>query len=159
MAGWYDAPVNLASRGEPIEIPTDRVTSNFFAVLGTPTSLGRTFSAGTDLSHVEREVILSYGLWQRRFGGDPSVVGQQIALDGESFTIIGVMPPGFTVRTVELSESRAELWMPFSFVPGDRIGMGGSLNVIARLASQATVPQAQQELSLIARRIEEAHPS
>jgi hypothetical protein len=86
---------------------------------------------------------LSYGFWQRRFGGDRGVVGQSITLDGEILTIIGVMPEGFTIRTTELSESRAELWMPFRLVPGDRIGMGGFLNVVARLAPGVTVDQAQ----------------
>jgi putative ABC transport system permease protein len=97
--------------------------------------------------------------WQRRYGGDRGVVGQPITLDGESFTIIGVMPEGFTIRTTELSESRAELWMPFRLVPGDRIGMGGFLHVVARLTPGVSLDQAQAELSLIARRIEEAHPS
>ena len=99
------------------------------------------------------------GFWQRRYGGDPGVVGQPITLDGESFTIIGVMPEGFTIRTTELSESRAELWMPFRLVPGDRTGMGGVLNVVARLAPGVTREQAQAELSLVARRIEDEHPS
>ena len=69
------------------------------------------------------------------------------------------MPEGFTIRTTELSESRAELWMPFRLFPGDRIGMGGYLHVVARLAPGATLEQAQAELSLIARRIEAAYPS
>jgi predicted permease len=159
MAGWSDVRVNLTGRGAPQEVLADRVTPNFFAMLGTPAVRGRTFTSGADLSHVEPEVILSYGFWQRRFGGDPAVVGQPITLDGESRTIIGVMPEGFTIRTTELSESRAELWMPFSLVPGDRIGMGGLLNVVARLAPGFTIEQAQADLTLIARRIEEAHPS
>lgn len=159
MAGWLDVRANLTGEGEPLEVLVDRVTPNFFAVLGTPALLGRTFTVGANLSDVEPEVILSHGFWQRRYGGDPRVVGQPITLDGESFTIIGVMPDGVTVRTVELSESRAELWMPFPLVPGDRIGMGGILNVVGRLAPNATPQQARAELSLIARRIEEQHPS
>jgi putative ABC transport system permease protein len=159
MAGWHDVRVNLTGGGAPLEVLADRVTANFFAVLRIRAVLGRTFMAAADLSEVEPEVILSHGLWQRRYGGDPSVVGQPITLDGESFTIIGVMPQGFTIRTTELSQSRAELWMPFRLVPGDRTGMGGFLNVVARLAPGITLDQAHAELSLIARRIEAAHPS
>jgi putative ABC transport system permease protein len=159
MAGWQDVRANLSGRGEPLEVLVDRVTPNFFAVLGTPAFLGRTLTAGTDLSHVEPEVVLSHGFWERRYGGDPAVIGQPITLDGEILTIVGVMPEGFTIRTNELAESRAELWMPFPLVPGDRTGMGGSLNVVARLAPGVTLDQAQVELSLIARRIEQEHPS
>ena len=159
MAGWFDVSVNLTGGGEPLEVTADRVTPNFFAVLGTPALLGRTFTSERTLGKVEPEVVLSHGLWQRRYGGDPGIIGQPITLDGESLTVVGVMPEGFTVRTVELAESRAELWMPFRLVPGGRACMGGILNVVGRLAANATPGQAQAELSLIARRINEAHPS
>jgi len=159
MAGWYDVRMNLTGRGEPQEVLADRVTPNFFALLGTPARLGRTFTGGAGVSDVEREVILSHGLWRRRYGSDPGVIGQPITLDGESFTIIGVMPDGFTIRTTELSESRAELWLPLRLVAEGRTGMGGILNVVARLAPNVTVGQARAELSTIARRIEAANPS
>jgi predicted permease len=159
MAGWQDVRANLTGRGEPLEVRLDRVTSNFFSVLGTPAVLGRTFTVGASLSDVKPEVILSHGFWQRRYGGDPRIVGQAVTLDGETFTIIGVMPDGFTIRTLELSESRAELWMPFSLDPDNRTGMGGVLNVVGRLAPDATPEQARVELSLIARRTEAAFPS
>ena len=160
MAGWDDVRANLTGEGEPLEVLADRVTTNFFTVLGARALLGRTFTVGADSRDVEREV-------------DPRVTGsgsgdteetrassaKSITLDGESFTIIGVMPEGFTIRTTELSESRAELWMPFRLVPRDRAGMGGFLNVVARLAPGVARQQAQAELSVIARRIEEAHPS
>jgi putative ABC transport system permease protein len=159
MAGWFDVRVNLTGREEPLEVLADRVTPNFFTVLGTSAFLGRTFTSEPTLRDVEPEVVLSHGFWQRRFGSAPGVIGQPLTLDGESFTIVGVMPEGFTVRTVELSESRAELWMPLSLVPGNRAGMGGVLNVVGRLAPGATREQAHAELSLIARRIEEEQPS
>ncbi len=138
MTGWHDVRVNLTGGDEPLEVLADRVTPNFFSVLGTPAFLGRTFTVGADLRDVASEVVLSHGFWQRHYGGDPRVLGQSVRLDGESFIIIGVMPDGFTIRTTELAESRAELWIPFSLVPGDRIGMGGFLNVVARLAPDAT---------------------
>lgn len=159
MAGWFDVRVNLTGNGAPLEVLADRVTTNFFTTLGTPALHGRTFTVGPDSSAVEPEVILSHGLWQRRFGGNPDIVGQPISVDGERLTVIGVMPQGFAIRTTELAESRAELWMPFRLVPGDPTGMGGFLNVVARLASGVTPEQAEAELSLIAGRIEAAHPS
>ena len=159
MAGWFDLPANLTGGGEPIEVLADRVTPNFFSVLGTSALLGRTFTSDSSLGHVKSEVVLSHGLWRRRYGGDPGVVGRPITLDGKGFTIVGVMPEGFTVRTVELSHSRAELWMPFALVAGNGSCLGGSLNVVGRLARGATPGQAQSELSRIARRLGAEHPS
>jgi putative ABC transport system permease protein len=159
IAAWYDVRTNLTGRDAPIEVRADRVTTNFFAVLGTPAFVGRTFTADTTLSAVEPEVILSHGFWQRRYGGDAGIVGQVITLDGEAFTIIGVMPEGFAIRTNELSQSRAEIWMPYRLIPDDRIGMGGSLNVVGRLSPGVTFTDARAELSVIARRLEAAYPS
>ena len=159
MAGWHDARVNLTGIGSPIELLADRVTPNFFTLLGVPPVVGRTFTYDRSLNDADAEVVLSYGLWQRRFGGDRAVVGQAITLGGERFTIVGVMPQGLTIRTTELSESRAELWMPLALLPDDQVGMGGNLHVVGRLAPSVTATQAQSELAVIAKRIEAAHPS
>ena len=159
MAGWLDARATLTGRGDPVQILADHATTNFFNLLGTPPLIGRTFTTARDLSRVESEVVLSYGLWQRRFGGDPNVIGQSIVLDGTTQSIIGVMPQAFAIRTNELAESRAELWRPLRLEPVDFTGMGGNLNVVGRLAPQVTLPQAQAELSAIAGRIEERFPS
>jgi predicted permease len=159
LAAWHDVRVTLTGRGEPVQILADRATTNFFNVLGTPPLVGRTFTTDRDLRRVEPEVILSYGLWQRRFGGDPDVVGQSIVLDGAPQTIVGVMPQNFAIRTLELAESRAELWQPLSVNAENLVGMGGNLHVIGRLAPRATVDQVQSDLSAIAGRIEEQFPS
>jgi len=158
MAAFYDLRTNLTGRGEPQQVLSDRVTVNFFALLGTPALLGRTF-APTNPTEVEPEVVVSFGFWQRRFGGRPDILGQPITLDGTSFTIVGVMPDTFRIHTNELSESRAELWIPFRVVPDDRTGMGGWLNVVGRLAPNAAFEQARAELLAIAQRIEREHPS
>ena len=134
----------------------DRVTSNFFHVLAAAPAAGRTFTTEATLGVAPPEVVLSHSFWQRRYGGDTSAIGQTLLLDGESLTIVGVMPRDFAVRTNELAESRAEIWRPFALVPGDRRGMGGMLNVVGRLAPGATVDTAQAELSVIADRIEAA---
>jgi len=159
MAGWMDAHANLTGLGTPLEVQVDRTTTNFFQLLGRPAVIGRTFAVGSTLGVMEREVVLSHAFWQRRYGSDARVVGQFITLDGEVFTIIGVMPAGFAIRTNELAESRAELWMPFRLVPEEPKSMGGSLNVIGRLRPGVTPEQGQAELASIAKRIEAQHPS
>ena len=159
LAGWEDARANLTGDGPPVEVLADRVTANFFTVLGASPLRGRTFAVRTDLSVVEPEVILSHGFWQRHFGGNPHIVGRTMTLDGESRTIVGVMPETFTIRTNELPESRAEIWVPFRLVPGDRAGIGGSLDIVGRLAPGATPAQAESEIGVIAQRIEEQYPS
>jgi putative ABC transport system permease protein len=159
LSGWLDARATMTGRGEAVQILADQATTNFFSVLGTPALIGRTFTTDRDLRRVESEVVLSYGLWQRRFAGDPNVVGQSIVLDGATRTIIGVMPQAFAIRTTELAESRAELWQPLRLDPQDLIGMGGNLHIVGRLASGATLEQAQADLSVIAARIEEQFPS
>ncbi len=123
IAGWYDVRATMTGRGEPVQIFADQATTNFFTVLGTPPLLGRTFTTDRDVSRVEPEVVLSYGLWQRRFGGDPNVIGQSIVLDGATQTIVGVMPQAFAIRSTELTESRAELWQPFRLEPESLVGM------------------------------------
>jgi predicted permease len=159
LAGWFDARMVLSGRGEPVEVFVDRTTPNFFDVLGARPLLGRTFAHARDLRRVEREVVLGYGLWQRRFSGEPRVVGQSITLDDTSFTIVGVMPPGFAIRTNELPESRAELWAPFQIDPDAGTGMGGALNVVARLARTASFQEAQVEFAAISDRLEAERPS
>ena len=159
MAGWHDGRATLTGRGEPVQILADHATTNFFAVLGTPPLVGRTFTTDDDLNRVEPEVVLSYGLWQRRFGGDPTIVGQSIVLDGAPQTIVGVMPQNFAIRTLELAESRAELWQPLRLNSENLIGMGGNLHVVGRLTPRATLAQAQADVLAIASRIEEQFPS
>jgi predicted permease len=159
LAGWYDARVTMTGRGDPLQILADQTTTNFFAVLGTPPLLGRTFTTDRDLSRVEPEVVLSYGLWQRQFGGDPNVIGRSIVLDDVTQTIIGVMPQAFAIRTTELAESRAELWRPFQLAPETLVGMGGNLNIVGRLSGAASLDQAHAELTVISGRIEAEYPS
>ncbi len=159
IAGWYDARVILNGRGEAVEVAIDRTTPNFFAVLGTRPMLGRTFSYGDDLRQAEPEAVLSYGLWRRRFSADPRAIAQSITLDDTSYRVIGVMPPGFAIRTNELPESRAELWIPFQIDPDAGVGMGGALNVVARLDGNSSFDQAQVEVATIVDGLETERPS
>jgi predicted permease len=159
MAGWFDVRVTLTGRGEPLEVAADRATTNFFDVLGVPPLAGRTFTTEPSLARTRPEVVLSHGFWQREFGGRPDAVGESLTLNGEPFTIVGVLPERFAIRTNELPESRAELWIPMPLEPGNRAGMGGHLNVVARLAPGATTGEAEAELAVVSARIEEQYPS
>ena len=104
-------------------------------------------------------MVLSHGFWQRRYGSDPGVIGQPITLDGETLTIVGVMPEGFAVRTPSCPNRAPSSGCRCALVPGDPTGMGGILNVVGPPGRQRHARQAQAELTAIARRIEAAHPS
>ena len=122
-----------AGTGEPERVPGGAVSTNYFQLLGVATHIGRTFVATDSLPSAERPVILAYGFWLRRFGGDSTLIGKPITIDGAPFTVIGVMSP--TVRT------QAQLWMPLTIPPelmADR--NAHMLGVIGRLAPDRRGP-------------------
>jgi putative ABC transport system permease protein len=102
---------SLAGDGPPEELYGQRVTPNFFDVLGVQPALGRIFTPEEDKAK-EQVVLLSYTLWQRRFGGDPSILGRSILLNGTQTKVLGVMPKGFFFR-----ERNVDFWTPLSFTP------------------------------------------
>ena len=129
------------------------VTHSLFTVLGVPPAHGRTFLADEDVPGGDTRVaVLSHTLWQRRFGGDPSAIGQSVDLDGITHRVVGVMPRGFDFP------SRTEIWVPLAptlqYHRGDR-----RLQVVARLAPNATHDEAAADLRTIARDIATAYPS
>ena len=148
--------VTLGGGDRPELLAALRVSADLLDLLGVPALLGRTFLAGEDQRGREAVVVLSYGLWQRRFGGDRSIVGRQVTIDGEPSTVVGVMPASF--RFAPFWQTRAELWapLPLSDRAGDRDGR--SLRVFGRLKAGVTAAQAQQELAAIAARLEREHP-
>lgn len=110
-AGW--GGYALVENGEPEVVSGGRVTANMFDVLGTRAAIGRTLIAGDDSSGAAPVVVLSHGLWQRRFGGDSSIVGRTIDLSGAMRTVVGVMPPRFRLPTME----ETEIWVPLDLAP------------------------------------------
>src|ERR1700754_1418413 len=115
MAVFFDRSLNLTSDGEPEEVPAQFATSNIFSVLGTNPLLGRTFVADDARDNQPSVVIISYGLWQRRFGSDSGIVGRQIVLNNRQNTVVGVMPANFgwhIQRGTEASKP-ADIWVPF----------------------------------------------
>jgi putative ABC transport system permease protein len=155
MAGYSRVTITMTGRGEPERLGAARVTSSFFPILGVEPSMGRAFRAEEEQAGAERVVMLSHGLWQRRFGSDPQIIGQTIALGDANFTVIGVLPQGFHFAKVGV----ADLWLPLrpqSFQIQRRNLYW--LKVIARLKPNVTHEQASTEMSAIAQRIERQFP-
>jgi hypothetical protein len=98
----------LSGRGEPERIFAPSATANFFSVLGIDPVIGRTFQPGDDKPGAPRVTVLTYAMWQRRFGGDPGIVGQSLTLNGDIYTIIGVLPASF-----QFALRPADLWRPY----------------------------------------------
>ena len=144
------------------------VSDNFFTVLGARPAAGRFFTAGDATgrgAQANQIVVLGYDLWQRRFGGSPGAIGSAIELDGESFTIIGVAPPGFIGA---MASHPMELWIPFAM--GGRASSvayglelssrrSGWLRLVGRLAPGRGVEDAQRELAAIALRLADTYPT
>ena len=160
LAGYFYAPggsgADLTGAGRPERLEGAFVTPRFFETLGTPAALGRTLRPDEASDPDDHFVVLSHGTWVQRFGGDPGILGRSLTLDGQPHTVVGVMPPDFT-----FPGERLDYWIPLSTIPADDIGrQRGSrfLDVIGRLAPGATLEQARDELSAVARRVAEREP-
>ena len=121
-----------------------------------PSQLGRTFLPGEDAADRDHVVVLSHRLWRRRFAADPAVVGRSLILNGEAYTVVGVMPESF--RFAPFWATRAELWAPLALADRATSRRGNSLRVFARLAPGATLPEAREEIAAITARLERAYP-
>lgn len=147
--------INLAGGGEPVRVPATLVTPEVLSLLGVHPMVGRAFDAGRTRTDDTRSVVIGFGLWQSQFGGDAHIVGKTVSLDGTSFTVIGVMPPGFHFPTSEV-----QLWMPLTFRDDAFADRGDTyLQGIARLAPGVTFEQARSELAAFAGRLERDYPN
>ena len=143
MAAFFKLPMNLMDqRHQTEQVPGLAVTAEFFATLGTPPLLGRTFRSGEYWRDKPREVILSYRTWQSRFGANPDVIGKRISVDVTHLEIIGVMPPGFGFPNVE-----ADL---YTALPIDPKEGGRNFSVVGRLRRGVSVSAAKAEITAIA---------
>ena len=163
IAVFGAAAYDLSGQGEPERIGAARVTADLFPVLGIEPVRGRVFTAEEDEPGKGRVVVVSYGLWQRRFGGDPGLVGQSITLDNESFTVVGIMPAGFQFPGAEFPAryaDRSDLWTPLAFGPdGWRFRYRTNLAVIGRLKPGVSLSRARAEMSAIAPRLAQDYPN
>lgn len=150
IAAMVPKPATIA--GTPAErITAAQVSPAFFRVLGVRPALGRDFSDDDETNGGANVVILGDAMWRSRFGADPRVVGRRFSMDGELWTIIGVMPPTFEPpRFGWMAEQ--PMWLPFAATPGNR-SWGRFLHVIARRRVGASVEQTQSELAAIATRV------
>jgi predicted permease len=148
----------LTGRGDPENLNGIRVTENFFRTLGVQPLLGRVFNPDEDRPGGANVALLSYPFWQKRFGGDNSILGQPITLNGTSFTVIGVMP-----ATVQFPFAQNQVWLPRVFeqegLPPDIIERGtGFLTLLARMKPGLTRVQADEQMHIIDRRYQTANP-
>ena len=145
----------LTGGGEPERLRGLFVTGNLFSVLGVDAALGRTLSAEETWAGNHRVVVLSHQLWQRRFGGDPSIVGQTISLNGMNRTVVGIMPESFYFPTREV-----ELWTPMGWDQSQIAGLRRPhfLRAIGRLKSGVSSEQARADMNSIAGALEGEYP-
>jgi predicted permease len=151
VAGYSSQRYNLTGAGDPREVQAAFVTADLFDVLRVPPTIGHTFSPQQENEPV---ALLSYGIWAQSFGRDPAVLGKAIALDGKSYTVVGVMPAGF-----HFPDDRVEVWTPIGGIRAiERQAMTmrefRALNAVGRLAPTMTVAQAQRDLDVLAKRLQ-----
>jgi putative ABC transport system permease protein len=155
LGGFFYSDYNLSGENQtPERVQGVRVTWTLFPVLRVSPALGRGFLPEEEQYGRQRVVLLSHGLWQRRFGGDPQILGRAMTLNGATFTVVGVMPEGMAFFD---NLPPVELWTPLSFPPGDNMDSRNNhfVFLVGRLKPNVAFEQAQAEVSTIARHLEE----
>jgi predicted permease len=147
---------NLTGIAEPEQVDGVRVTASFFDVLGIRPLLGRTFVPAEEDPGRATVVVLSYGLWQRSYGGDRGIVGRTIRIDDEAFTVVGVMPADFRFQ---FGGGRTQLWVPAGWTRGDFERGSNSFFAIGRLKRDASLAAAQSQMDVIGRALAQEYPA
>ena len=149
---WWE--VNLASDEEAERVAGFRVTANFFDTLGVQPALGRAFTASEETQGNHRRVILSHGLWQRRFAADPGILGRAILIDAVPHEVVGVAPAGFNFPL------GSDVWAPLALTPREAQARGSRyLTVIGRLARGKSVDEADAQVAVVAERLAQQYPA
>jgi len=159
VAAFRNLDLNLADGGEPERVTAAQVSASLFPLLRVAPQLGRPLGPEEEEPGADAVVVLSDGLWRRRFGAD-HVVGHAVHLDGRSCVVVGVMPPGFEFPHPSFRFGRrADLWIPLALTPEQRADRSTySLRVIARLGPGVSLSAARAEMEAVGRRLEEQHP-
>src|SRR6266436_6390253 len=162
IGAFRNKPVNISGRDEPVRVMAARVSSSLFPMLGVEPMLGRTFASDEDTPG-HNVVLLSYGLWQRRYGGVSSILGQTIDIDRPPYTVVGVMQQKFEfpLPGPDDNGSPADLWVPMAFVPAELQGWGGSYltSVVGRLRPGITLEQVRGSTEPLAREVLASYPA
>ena len=149
---WKD--FNLTGDGDPERILAHGVTANFFTLLGVQPSVGRNFAPEEDTPESAKVAILGYGLWKGRYGGDPATVGQDIQLNGEKYTVVGIMPADFQFLAGDIG-----VWVPIALTPFQLADRDNHyLTIAARTKRGVSVDQAQADIQTITQRIARDYP-
>jgi putative ABC transport system permease protein len=160
-AAYVNTPFELSGGSAPTRIDAAKVSANLFSVLDVTPALGRGFRPDEDRPGVD-VAVLSWGLWQAQYRGDPAIVGATVMLDRRPYTVIGVMPATFEFprRGPAVGNRPASVWVPMAFTPGllRERGNGVVHSVVARLKEGTSIDEARAEVSVIARRIGEQYP-
>jgi len=163
MTAMADTHANLTGSGDPQQIVVGNVTPGFLSVVGVSPFLGSGFSPDNWKQGNDNVVLLDYGFWKERLGGDPSIVGKAIELNGKPEIVVGVAPKDFTlfIKDGTLTGSKPQIWSPWA-VPNDwgdrKQGVGRYLTVLARMKPGVTLTQAQEQISTIASRLQQEYP-
>ena len=152
MGIWEYRTFNVASDQEPEQVRGIRATSSLFTVLGVPPARGRVFTQEED-DRRENVAVISDAVWRAHFGGDESALGRHLRLNGASYQVVGVMPPGF-----QFPQQGTGVWVPFHVVDQDRERNSHSFQVAARLAPGVTFESARADVSQVGRALQQRYP-
>ncbi len=153
MAAETGGSASLTGIDEPMELPGSRVSAHYFDIYGVRAALGRTFVEGEDQAGKDHVVVLSHALWQTQFGGDPKLVGRSIRLEGEPYTVIGVLPKGSPFE-----RGWPRMWRPLVFKPENMTRNFHWFGSVARLKQGVTLDQARAQMDTIGKRIARDFP-
>ena len=163
MAYVCDVRNNLTGQGEPEEVVVQAVSANFFSVIGVEPILGAGFTPENGTKGHDDVVVLSFSLWQRRFAGDPKIIGKSILLNGKPQTVVGVAPENYAwlVKDGSLTGGKPQIWTPFVFPPAYAVhkDMGRFISVVARLKPDVTLAAARSQMKSIATQLEIEYPN
>jgi len=153
LAAFDKFNYNLTGDAEPERLQGSRVTAELFPLLGVNPERGRYIQAGEDRPGAPRVAVISHGLWQRRFGGDPQIINKTVSLDGEQYDVVGVMP-----ATFQFPDKTVELWAPLTLNPDPALRGSRSLQVVGRVKPGVTVERAASDLSTVSARLQQQYP-
>ncbi|HWA26436.1 MAG TPA: ABC transporter permease [Lacunisphaera sp.] len=152
LAASTGGSVALTGIDEPVQLPGSRVSAHYFDIFGVSAAQGRTFAEGEDQAGKDKVVVLSHALWQTQFGGDPALVGKTIQLEGEPYTVIGILPAG------SFDRGYSRLWRPLVFKPENMTRNFHWFGALAKLKGGVTLEQARTQMEAIGKRISDDFP-